>query len=160
MKIYKAIKEDHDIQRGLIEKIKETSEGSDQRNSLWEELKKELEVHAVAEERYFYSPLIDTDEMQEDARHGIAEHHEIDELIQKVDKADMSSSDWKVTMDKLAKTVLHHLKDEEEEFFDKAKDIYDNTEAKTFADGYEDTMKEYRAGWPESIPGYGSTIEE
>ncbi|MGI9526519.1 MAG: hemerythrin domain-containing protein [Weeksellaceae bacterium] len=159
MKIYQAIREDHDIQRDLLKQLKSTSPTSSEGQELWKELKKELEVHEVAEERYFYSPLIDTDEMQEDARHGMAEHHEIDELIQEVDKSDKTSTEWMENLKKLEEKVLHHLKDEEEEFFEKAKGIYDSDEADSLADGYEATMKEYRAGWPDSIPGSDSEVE-
>lgn len=153
MKIYKAIKDDHDIQRELCAKILKTSGDSEERSEIWEELKKELEVHEVAEERFFYSPLIDTDKMQEDARHGIAEHHEMDELIEELDDTDMSSPHWLATMQKLAEKVEHHLKDEEEDFFKKAKKIYSGEEAESLAKSYVATVKEYRKSWPEAIPG-------
>ncbi len=153
MKIYEAIKVDHDIQRGLCDKIVKTSGASEERKKLWVELKKELEVHAVAEERYFYSPLIDTDKMQEDARHGMAEHHEMDELIQELDDTDMTSPQWLATVLKLVEKVNHHLKDEEKDFFKKAKDVYTEDEEAALAKDYKDTMQEYRKTWPESIPG-------
>lgn len=153
MDIYKAITDDHDIQRDLCAKLLETSGDSEERVKIWKDLKKELEVHEVAEERYFYSPLIDTDKMQEDARHGMAEHHEIDELIKELDDTDMSSSGWLATAKKLAEKVEHHLKDEEEEFFVKAKKIYSQKEADSLAKSYEETVKEYKKSWPESIPG-------
>ncbi|WP_338039139.1 hemerythrin domain-containing protein [Maribacter litopenaei] len=118
-----------------------------------EELKKELEVHEVAEERFFYSPLIDSDKMQEDARHGMAEHHEMDELIEELDDTDMSSPHWLATAQKLVEKVEHHLKDEEEDFFKKAKDIYSSDEAESLAKSYGETVAEYRKAWPEAIPG-------
>lgn len=153
MNIYKAIKNDHDIQRNLCAKILKTSGDSQERRDIWEELKKELEVHEVAEERFFYSPLIDTDKMQEDARHGMAEHHEMDELIEELDDTDMSSPHWIATAEKLVEKVEHHLKDEEEDFFKKAKDIYSKEEAESLAKSYDETVKEYRKNWPEAIPG-------
>ncbi len=153
MKIYEAIKEDHNIQRDLCDKIIKTSGASKERKELWLELKRELEVHEVAEERYFYSALIDTDKMQEDARHGMAEHHEIDELIHELDDSDMSSAHWQELLGKLIEKVKHHLKDEEDDFFKKAKGIYTGDEATRLAKGYNDTVLEYRKTWPESIPG-------
>ena len=153
MKIYEAIKRDHDIQRDLCDKIVKTSGDSQERNELWQKLKKELQVHAVAEERYFYKPLISTDKMQEDARHGMAEHHEMDELIEELDKTDMSSPHWLATVEKLKEKVEHHLKDEEKEFFDKARDVYQEEKAESLADNYERAMQEYRSKWPDGIPG-------
>jgi hemerythrin superfamily protein len=153
MKIYNAIKQDHDIQRDLCDKISNTSGDTEERRELWKKLKKELEVHAVAEERYFYSPLVDSDEMQEDARHGMAEHHEMDELIEEINKTDMSSPHWLATVKKLIEKVEHHLDDEEKDFFDKAKNLYSEDEAESLAKSYETTMTEYRNSWPDSIPG-------
>ena len=153
MKIYEAIKRDHDIQRDLCDKIVKTSGDSQERNELWQKLKKELQVHAVAEERFFYKPLISTDKMQEDARHGMAEHHEMDELIEELDDTDMSSPRWLATVEKLKEKVEHHLKDEEKEFFDKARDVYEEEKAENLANQYEAAMREYRQKWPEGIPG-------
>ncbi len=152
MNIYNKIIEDHDKQRDLCKKITNTSLSTDQKEMIWKELKKELEVHAVAEERYFYSPLIDSDKMQEDARHGMAEHHEMDELIADIDNISFSDNMWMEKVKELTEKIEHHLKDEEEEFFDKAKDIYTDKEEESLAKGYETTMKEYKKEWPESIP--------
>ena len=153
MKIYEAIKADHDVQRDLCDRLAGTAGASEERKKLWTELKKELEVHAVAEERYFYSPLIDTDKMQEDARHGMAEHHEMDELIEELDDSDLNSPEWLENLGKLIQKVKHHLKDEEEDFFEKSKDVYSEEEAKSLAKSYQDTVVAYRESWPESIPG-------
>lgn len=159
MDIYQAIKEDHEIQRDLCARLLKTSGESEERKKLWPELRKELEVHEVAEERYFYSPLIDTDRMQEDARHGMAEHHEIDELIQELEATKMESPHWLATMKKLSDKVHHHLEDEEEEFFEKSKKIYSQKEIKKLTEGYQKTREDYKKGWPDSIPGSDSDIE-
>lgn len=160
MKIYEAIKKDHEIQRDLCDKIVKTSGNSEERKELWNKLRRELEVHAVAEERFFYSPLIKTDEMQEDARHGMAEHHEMDELIHELEETDMSSPHWLATVEKLVEQVEHHLEDEEEEFFKKAKEVYSEKEAEALARNYENIMQDYRKSWPESIPGNDEKGEE
>ena len=65
----------------------------------------------------------------------------------------MSSPHWLATLKKLIEKVEHHLEDEEEDFFDKAKDLYAEDEAESLAKSYETTMDEYRKTWPESIPG-------
>ncbi|MCY2688573.1 hemerythrin domain-containing protein [Salinimicrobium sp. TH3] len=159
MNIYEAIREDHDIQRDLCDKLLKTSGESKERKELWPKLRKELEVHEVAEERYFYSPLIDTDSMQEDARHGMAEHHEIDELIQELEATKMDSPHWLATMKKLSDKVHHHLEDEEEEFFGKAKKVYTKKESEELAENYKKSREDYKKGWPESIPGSGEEVE-
>ncbi|WP_299110517.1 hemerythrin domain-containing protein [uncultured Winogradskyella sp.] len=117
MKIYEAIRNDHDIQRELLEKLVKTSGDTDKRHQIFSNLKKELDLHANAEERHFYKPLIPIDMMQEHARHGIAEHHEIDELIEQLEKTEMDSSAWLKIAKDLKHKVEHHLEDEEHTFF-------------------------------------------
>ena len=106
MNIFEAIRKDHDKQRELCKLVNSTSGESKGRKEMWEKLKHELEVHADAEERVFYSPLIQNDMMQEHARHGIAEHHEMDELIEKIDETDMDSPAWLTYAKQLCEKVF------------------------------------------------------
>ena len=81
MNIFEALRHDHDKQRSLVDALIKTSGDSQNRQSLMNELKHELEEHAKFEERFFYNPLMCDDLTQEKARHSVAEHHDIDELI-------------------------------------------------------------------------------
>lgn len=145
MDIYKAILDDHNIQRKLCKKLLDTkSKGEKARNKAYTNLKIELKAHEVAEERYFYQPLIDTDKMIEDARHGMAEHHEMDEVMKKLDDTEIDTDTWFTLAEELCNKVEHHLEDEEEDFFKKAKKIYSASEAEELAKEYEQEMSEYR----------------
>ena len=115
MKIDQAIVLDHAIQRDLIEQLLATQGDSEDRRQLFKQLKQELSIHADAEERHFYVPLIEIDRTQDDARHGIAEHHEIEELVEQVEEAEFDSSSWLKHAKNLADKVLHHLEEEEAE---------------------------------------------
>ena len=121
MQIFEALRQDHDKQRALMKALVETEGHSSLREEFYSQLKTELKNHASAEERYFYSPLMQSDKTIQLSRHGIAEHHEIDELIAKLDDTDFSSPAWLQTMKSLQHTVLHHLDEEEKEFFHMSK---------------------------------------
>mgnify|MGYP003625533595 CR=1 FL=1 len=55
------------------------------------------------------------------ARHAITEHHDIDEFIARLEQTDMSSPVWLKTMKALQhKVLLHHINEEEREFFQQA----------------------------------------
>lgn len=150
MNIYEAIKKDHEIQRDLCEQLKETEDkGKKERDKIYRELRKELKAHEVAEERYFYKPVIHTDKMIEDARHGMAEHHDIDELLRKLDDTLSDSDTWYDLAKELCYKVEHHLKDEEEEFFNRAKQVYSKNQEKELAEKYLSEMKEYRSEFAE-----------
>ena len=53
MNIFEALRESHERQRDLSEKLIKTSGMSEQRKQLFEDLKNELYAHSVAEDRFF-----------------------------------------------------------------------------------------------------------
>ncbi|MBL7561007.1 hemerythrin domain-containing protein [Olleya sp. YSTF-M6] len=140
MTIFESIRKDHDTQRHLLDRLVKTEGDSDQRDDIYKSLKNELEIHAQAEERHFYKPLISNDMMQEKARHGIAEHHEIDELINQLDETDYSSSAWLKIAKDLKEKVEHHLEDEEHVFFQLAGKVFNENEKESLAKQYSDYM--------------------
>ncbi|WP_299670265.1 hemerythrin domain-containing protein [uncultured Polaribacter sp.] len=142
MNIYEEIRKDHDKQRDLLKKLIKTSGDTKKRDSIFKALKDELKIHADAEERHFYKPLISNDMMQEKARHGIAEHHEIDELIESLEETTYDSSAWLKTAKKLKETVEHHLEDEEHQFFQLSGKVFSDEEKKKLAKDYRKHMKE------------------
>lgn len=115
--IYDALRESHDVQRQLAAALVQTQGASDERMQIFQQLKHELAAHATAEERYFYIPLMMEDAGIDLSRHALAEHHELDELVETLEQTEMSSPAWLVHAKKLADEVHHHLKEEEHKFF-------------------------------------------
>lgn len=142
MKIFEAIRKDHNKQRDLLDKLVQTSGNTEKRDLLFKDLKNQLEAHANAEERHFYKPLISNDMMQEKARHGIAEHHEIDELIEQLEEIDYDSSAWLKIAKKLQEKVKHHLEDEERTFFQLAGKVFTEEQKETLANEYTKYMSD------------------
>lgn len=140
MQIFAALRQDHDKQRALMKVLVETEGGSALREEFYMQLKNELQHHATAEERHFYSPLMQADETVQLARHGVAEHHEIDELIEMLDGTEFHSSAWLSNMKKLQDKVLHHLQEEEQEFFQQAGKVLSGVQKDTLADAYVSEM--------------------
>lgn len=141
MKIFEELREDHDKQRDLLKILAETSGDTPARREYFDQLKEQLESHAVAEERYFYSKLMESDRTIEMSRHGIAEHHEIDELIETLEETDMSSPAWLNHLKSLQEKVEHHLADEEQEFFQVAGKVLDESAKTTLAGEYRQEME-------------------
>lgn len=141
MNIYEALREDHDTQRDLLAQLLQTSGDTEERRSLYERVKAELTDHAAAEERHFYIPLMKVDLTQEKSRHGIAEHHEIDELIATLDETDMSSPAWLTHARSLDEKVRHHLDEEEHEIFQLSGKVLSESQKQSLADAYLAEMK-------------------
>ena len=144
MEIYESLKQDHEKQRKLLDALVDTSGDTTKRAELFTQLKAELAHHADSEERYFYVPLIKLDSTQDDARHGIAEHHEIDELVKKVEQADPSTSAWLQHAKNLDHKVKHHLQEEEQDYFPVAQKVLSTDRAKALGNEYQAYMQKSR----------------
>ena len=140
MTIFEALRADHDVQRGLIRDLVATSGETSTRQRLFDLLKVELHAHAAAEERHFYVPLLQTDLTQEKSRHSVAEHHEIDEMIEKLETTDMSSPAWLAAARQLEERVLHHLEEEEHEVFQLAGKALDDADKVALGERYVEEM--------------------
>ena len=101
--------------------------------------------------------------MQHDAgvdlsRHAIAEHHQIDELVESLEETEASSPGWLPLARKLAEKVEHHLHEEEQRFFQMAGKLLSDAQKTALAHDY---LKEYDSAraelsvTPEDCPAVG-----
>ena len=143
MNIFEALRESHNKQRDIAEKLIQTSGDTEERRALFDQFKNELFAHAVAEDRYFYIPLMMTDSGLNITRHALAEHHEMDELLEQLTETDFSNTGWLAIAKKLSETVFHHLEEEEHSFFQQAGKILDDKQKETLAKKYLTEYKKY-----------------
>ncbi|MHC8319807.1 hemerythrin domain-containing protein [Pseudomonas sp. GB2N2] len=142
MNIFEALRESHDRQRAYADALIKTRGDTPERVEAYKQLKSELQAHETAEERYFYIPLMEFDNGVDLSRHAISEHHEMDEMMEELDETEMSSPAWLATAKKLAEKVHHHLKEEEQKFFQMAGKLLDDKQKETLAGQY---LKEFEA---------------
>jgi hypothetical protein len=140
--IFEALRESHERQRTYAEALVHTSGDTPERVEAYKQLKAEIQAHETAEERHFYIPLMEFDNGVDLSRHAIAEHHEMDEMMEELDETEMSSPAWLATAKKLSEKVHHHLKEEEQKFFQMAGKLLDDKQKVSLAGQYE---KEYKA---------------
>lgn len=115
--IFGALVKDHDKHRDLLDRLEETEGTSEVRKMLFEELTKEIKGHAAAEEQALWSTVLRKPEVTEDGRHAVAEHHEMDELLNDLAADDMRAGGWLDKFHKVKDEYLHHINEEEEELF-------------------------------------------
>jgi len=144
MNIFEALRQEHEIQRDLVKKLVETHGDTQERKKIFTQLKHELKIHADAEERHFYVPLIKKDLTQEKARHSVAEHHEMDELVEQLEDTKMSASNWLKIAKDLEHKVNHHLDEEEHEVFQMAGKVLTDKQKITLADDYNKEITKTR----------------
>ncbi len=115
--IYDALRESHERQRSLCRKLLRTQPHDQRRVDLFRELRIELAAHEAAEERFLYVPMLMDDRGLNSSRHALHEHHEIDELVEKLREGRPGDRGWMNTAKALSKQVHHHLREEESKFF-------------------------------------------
>ncbi len=134
--IYDSLRESHERQRSLCRKLLR-SHPDERREILFKDLTIELAAHAAAEERFLYAQIIFDDMGLDSSRHALSEHHEMDELVEDLQKQPPSSRGWLVSARKLSKKVNHHLKEEETKFFQISGKILTDPQKKNLAKKYD-----------------------
>lgn len=121
--IYTAIKEDHDKHRKLLEVLGNKEAPEADRNQAWRDFYYDVKSHSAAEEESFYSPLMEKVEGQDHARHSVAEHKEMDDLMEEIGDTEFGTPTWEDKVAKLKHDYEHHMEEEENEIFTAAKDV-------------------------------------
>ena len=135
--IYTAIKDDHDKHRKLLNQIADTSGASDARQEAWSTFYRDVKSHAAAEEETFYSKLISKTWGQDAARHSVHEHQQLDDLMEELNGMDMSQGAWLEKFKKLKHEYEHHMEEEENEVFTRAKEVISDEEIDGYGDRFE-----------------------
>ena len=142
--IYDAIKADHDTHRDLLNTLADTSGDSEERQKAWDSFYHDVKSHAAAEEETFYSKLISKTWGQDAARHSVSEHKELDDLMEELNDMDLSSSGWLTKFKTLKHDYEHHMDEEENDVFKRAKEVIPEEEIAGYGDRFEARKKEER----------------
>lgn len=139
MDIFQALLQSHERQRAISKRLLAGIGDPAERAKAFEDLKVEMAAHETAEERAFYVPLFEHDETVDDARHAVAEHHEMDEMVEGLEEEGCraGTAEWLEAMGKLLHKVEHHLKEEEQKFFPAAKKVLGKDQQQELGELYQ-----------------------
>jgi hypothetical protein len=137
MNIFEALRVSHEAQRALSARLLASQSDGPERQDIFLELKAELLAHETAEERCLYVPLFDHDATVDAARHAIAEHHEIDEMVEDLEELVGDPEQWMEGARKLCDKIEHHLSEEESKFFQQAGKVLTEAQKVSLAKEYE-----------------------
>ena len=118
------LKADHETVAGIFEKLEDTTERAIKtREEFFTKLKQELDIHAHIEETIFYPVLKKSDETRDITMEGIQEHHVVKVLLRELDAMGVGSETWTAKLKVLKENVEHHVEEEEEDMFVKAREV-------------------------------------
>ena len=108
----------HDVLRGLLRDLAETTDGETaRREQLRDELLRELEIHTQIEDELFYPAVPDVSPLLALAH---AEHRQIDDQLATVMRMDVADPEFGTEVRMLEKTLRHHTMEEEQRMFPQA----------------------------------------
>jgi hemerythrin superfamily protein len=125
--IYTRLKNDHEAVANILQQLLEMKTGTTntvQRQTLFTELKDSLSRHSTAEEEIFYTPLRERNETRDLIRDGQKEHERLETLLNELDRMEKDDAAWGAQLHILKGIIEHHVHEEEEKVFPRAKNIF------------------------------------
>jgi iron-sulfur cluster repair protein YtfE (RIC family) len=114
---------DHEKVLDLISQVENLSnKGSAVQKELFTEIRLELKLHEIVEEKILY-PGLKKDE-KDLILEAIEEHKVVDKLLEELAETSMQSDTWKAKMTVLRENLEHHIKEEREEIFPLAREHF------------------------------------
>lgn len=143
MNVFELLKKDHETVKNLFARLEETNEEQVQeREDLFLSLNKELTIHALAEEKFFYSELKEDGETGEIALDALEEHKVVKKLLKELDGNKKGTKEWAAKLKVLQEAVEHHVEEEEGELFEQAAVVLDEDEAELIGEEIESFKNE------------------
>ncbi|MBY0378180.1 MAG: hemerythrin domain-containing protein [Gammaproteobacteria bacterium] len=135
MNIITILKADHKEVAALLKKLlKEKVDKS--KESVFSQIYEALSLHAKFEEKTFYPAVKKTAKTKDLVLESYVEHDVIKTLLSDIKKMSPKDELWKAKVTVLQEVIKHHVKEEEEELFPKAKKILDKGQLDSMGEKY------------------------
>ena len=139
MDLFELIKAAHRKVETIFSEM-ENTHGSKKLDQYFNQLYKELNVHAQTEELTLYPAMRDHDDIKELVNEAEEEHTEVKVLLEQMKSLDATSSEFKEKISILKEAVQHHVQEEENEVFPKVRKSMSDEELKQLAKEFEETQ--------------------
>jgi len=144
MSIYQRLKDDHrDVKHLLQELDGKSARASKPKSALFDELKQMVTAHARAGEKVFYDTLRSSKAAHDLALEGYEEHHVVDALLHEMSQLSLGDDQWQAKLSVVTENLEHHIKEEEEEIFPKARKILSDKQAKELGEAFTAEKSKY-----------------
>ena len=145
MDAFNLLKADHRKVEDLFSQLESASGPAKIR--VFEQIKTELELHTHIEETIFYPALEEPKQTHELTLEAYEEHDVVKKLLQELSRAKSPSDEWEAQAKVLQENVEHHVEEEENELFKKAKAALSADEIETLGEQMEnEKQRQQRTG--------------
>lgn len=156
MNAIELLKADHDKVRDLLTRLTDTTKRAEKtRTDLVEQIRLELDVHTQIEEEIFYPAFKDAvGEGKDEAMvfEALEEHRAAGELVlPDLLDTDVTSERFGGRAKVLKELVEHHIKEEEQDMFKRAREVFDRDQLDTLGQQMAQRKKELMAMGAEQI---------
>jgi len=134
--IFEDLRASHQIQRALARTMTHARASADNHRAAFLALARELDAHAVAEERHFYVPLLMDDAGLSVTRHALADHRKAAEWVEQLRGVDPTSDRFTELAKCLSAEVRDHLDEEEHGTFQLAGKLLSKTRQQQLSRAY------------------------
>jgi hypothetical protein len=146
MDALKMLEDDHKKVKKLLEELDSTTErGEKTREELFAKIKSELLVHERLEEELLYPTLEEHPKSKEVALEGYEEHHVVNEIMGELEETPVTDEKWGAKASVMKENIEHHIKEEEEDMFTKARQIFDKDDLEKLGERMEARKKELQS---------------
>ena len=137
------LEEDHKKVKKLLEKGDDTTENAVKtRTELFAKIKTEMEVHEAIEEEIFYPALKEHPKAKEIVLEGYEEHHVVDQIMGELGETSVEDERWGAKFSVMKENIEHHIEEEEDDMFKKARDVFSKEELDELGERMEARKKE------------------
>ena len=120
------LKRDHAAVKEILEELDRTTDrGVKTRQELFSKVKRDLELHEAIEEEIFYPALKKHPKAKEIVLEGFEEHHVVNAIVAELGAVPFDDETWGAKLTVMRENVEHHIDEEENEMFSKARQVLD-----------------------------------
>jgi hemerythrin-like domain-containing protein len=145
------LKSDHATVKRLLRELDETGDrATKQRELLVNQIERELKMHAQIEEEVFYPAFLAATKGTETADlfyEAAEEHHIVDMILPALKAANPKSPEFGAKAKVLKDLVEHHIKEEEQQMFSAARQLFDEEQLRELGDLMQGRKDSVEAMW-------------
>jgi hypothetical protein len=129
------LKGDHDKVKAMLDKLDKTTERAEvTRTDGLQDLKAELTVHETIEEELLYPALMEFAKTKDITLEAFEEHHVVDSIMAELEATDIEDEAWAAKLTVMKESLEHHIEEEEDDMFKKARQVMDDSELEKLGD--------------------------